>query len=150
MNRWLSSIKRVRELTVFLSSGTRSVAELTQLLDRNGISILGMSMVHTEGPVTLRLYAEPSEAAMQWLEDAGELVRENDVFCIPCPPDGPATPAAVFQIFADMNVPLAYAYTTLVPGHGTGLIAAPSRMNDVWRKFHPEEITVPHPTVGEA
>jgi|Deesub1362A_J573_1020465.scaffolds.fasta_scaffold02135_4 hypothetical protein len=99
----------VKQLSVFMENKPGRLAEITDLLGKNGINIRGFSVADMSDYGIFRLIVPHPEEAAKVLKEAGFTVRESEVLCVEVP-DRPGGLALVLSLFAKNNLSVEYMY----------------------------------------
>jgi len=102
----------VKQISVFLENTRGSLRALTELLGKNGVDLLAVSIADTQSFGILRCVVRDPECerAVQVLKDAGHSTRVNDVLCVAVE-DRPAGLADVLAILDDNDIFIDYTYS---------------------------------------
>lgn len=100
----------VRQLSIFIENRIGRISQITDALERAGISIRGFSLADTADFGIARVVVDQPDMAFRALEEAGFLVRISDVLCIELP-DRPGELNRIFNTVASVGVDVQYAYS---------------------------------------
>ena len=106
---------KLRQLSLFLENRPGALRLPCEVLGRAGIDILTLSLADTQQFGILRLVVKEEERARQVLEDAGCVVRLNDVLAVEVP-DRAGGLADVLGAFEGTGLSVEYLYP-LQAGH---------------------------------
>jgi len=102
---------KVEQISIFLENKSGRLAEVTDVLARNGINIRALSLADTADFGILRLIVNDTEQTKQVLRDNGFTVGKTEVIAIELP-DRPGGLAGVLKGLdgEDINVEYMYAF----------------------------------------
>jgi hypothetical protein len=106
---------KLRQLSLFLENRPGALRLPCEVLGRAGIDILSLSLADTQQFGILRLVVKDEERARQVLEEAGCVVRLNDVLAVEVP-DRAGGLADVLGAFEGSGLSVEYLYP-LTAGH---------------------------------
>ena len=101
---------KVTQLTVFLENRSGRLAEVTDLLGRNGINIRGFSTTEAAEYGIVRLIVADPERARELLQGAGFTTHLSQVICVSVP-DEPGGLARVLDELAAQDISVDYLYS---------------------------------------
>jgi len=101
---------KVTQLTVFLENRSGRLAEVTDLLGRNGINIRGFSTTEAAEYGIVRLIVADPERARELLQGAGFTTHLSHVICVSVP-DEPGGLARVLDELAAQDISVDYLYS---------------------------------------
>ncbi len=101
---------KVKQLTVFLENRSGRLAEVADILGREGINIRGFSTTEAAEYGILRLIVTDPERAKALLHDAGFTTHFSFVICVKVP-DEPGGLARVLDELASAGVSIDYLYS---------------------------------------
>lgn len=104
-------MKVEKQLSVFLASKPRVLAEVCQELAQAKINIRAMSMMDSVEHGVLRIVPGDAAIARKVLHRLGLQVQETDVLCVTLP-NRPGVMADLLIRLASANLKLSYAYVT--------------------------------------
>ena len=102
----------VTQLSIFLENRSGRLAEVTEILGRNGINIRALSLADTSDFGILRVIVNDPEKACAILRREGFTVSETEVMAIAVE-DRPGGLAGVLKILSGENVNVEYMYAFL-------------------------------------
>ena len=108
-NKKLLSVKRGKQLSVFVENRPGSLAKVIDLLRENGVNMLALSLSEGLELGYLRIIADRSDEAKNVLYKNGHLVFDRDVILLEVI-NQPGGLAAPIDILAKAGVNLDYAY----------------------------------------
>jgi len=101
---------KVTQLTVFLENRSGRLAEVADLLGKEGINIRGFSTTEAAEYGIVRLIVADPERARQLLHDAGFTTHFTEVICVRVP-DEPGGLARVLDEVAGAGASIDYLYS---------------------------------------
>ena len=101
---------KVRQLTVFLENRSGRLAEIADLLGREGINIRGFSTTEAAEYGIVRLIVDEPERARTLLHEGGFTTHFSDVICVKVE-DVPGGLARVLDELAAAGVSIDYLYS---------------------------------------
>jgi len=101
---------KVTQLTVFLENRSGRLAEVADLLGKEGINIRGFSTTEAADYGIVRLIVSDPERARQLLHDAGFTTHLSPVICVKVP-DEPGGLASVLREVAAAGASIDYLYS---------------------------------------
>jgi hypothetical protein len=101
---------KVTQLTVFLENRSGRLAEVADLLGKEGINIRGFSTTEAAEYGIVRLIVADPERARQLLHDAGFTTHFTEVICVKVP-DEPGGLAKVLDEVAGAGASIDYLYS---------------------------------------
>lgn len=101
---------KVTQLTVFLENRSGRLAEVADLLGKEGINIRGFSTTEAAEYGIVRLIVADPERARQLLHDAGFTTHFTEVICVKVP-DEPGGLARVLDEVAGAGASIDYLYS---------------------------------------
>ncbi|MEA5002293.1 MAG: acetolactate synthase, partial [Christensenella sp.] len=99
----------VKQISVFLENNAGQLAELTKVLDQNGIDMRALSVAETRDFGILRLIVDDSYKTATVLKDAGYICSITPVLAVAIP-DEPGGLHKVLTILGDNKINLEYTY----------------------------------------
>jgi hypothetical protein len=109
---------KVEQISIFLENKSGRLADITEVLARNGINIRALSLADTVDFGILRLIVSDLEKTKQLLKDSGFTVGQNEVVAVEVPdlPGGLARILAALQ-GKGINVEYMYAFVRKCEGN---------------------------------
>ncbi len=101
---------KVKQLTVFLENRSGRLAEVADILGRDGINIRGFSTTEAAEYGIVRLILSDPERGRELLHDAGFTTHFSEVICVKVD-DVPGGLAAVLDQLAAAEVSIDYLYS---------------------------------------
>ena len=101
---------KVTQLTVFLENRSGRLAEVADLLGREGINIRGFSTTEAAEYGILRVIVADPQRAREILHAAGLTTHLTEVICVAVP-DVPGGLAQVLDVLAEEDVSVDYMYS---------------------------------------
>jgi len=102
----------IKQISVYLENTAGRLAEVTQVLAKNGINLRAMTIADTADFGILRLIADTPEKAVSALTQAGFMAKETDVLAVEVE-DRPGGLAHVMDVFSKNGVNIEYMYASL-------------------------------------
>ena len=102
----------IKQISVFLENKRGSLRVLTDLLGKNAIDLLAVSIADTKnfGIVRFVVRSEECARAMDLLKEAGFSTRANNVICVAVP-DRPMGLAEVLALLDENDLFIEYTYS---------------------------------------
>lgn len=109
---------KVEQISIFIENKSGRLADVTEILAKNGINIRALSLADTVDFGILRLIVSDLEKTKQLLKDGGFTVGQNEVVAVEVPdlPGGLAGILAALQ-GKDINVEYMYAFVRRCEGN---------------------------------
>ena len=101
---------KVTQLTIFLENRSGRLAEIADLLGKEGINIRGFSTTEAAEYGIVRLVVPQPEKARQLLHEAGFATHMSQVICVRVP-DEPGGLARVLDALAEQSISVDYLYS---------------------------------------
>ena len=101
---------KITQLTVFLENRSGRLAEIADILGRNGVNIRGFSTTEAAEYGIVRLIVPDPARARELLHDAGFTTHLTQVICVAVP-DEPGGLARVLDTLAGQGVSVDYLYS---------------------------------------
>lgn len=117
----LHSVRKDRQIAVFLEDVPGTLSEVSSQLGRNGINIYALSLAEGIGHGYVRMVVDKPDEAMRVLREAEELVMERDVLLLELA-NVPGALGEVTRRLAEAKINLEYAYCAGGPGVDKGLV----------------------------
>jgi len=106
----------IEQLSVFLENKPGKLVEALETLAGAGIDLRALSLADTADFGILRVIVDKPDHALEVLQDAGYLVRSNDVIPVSVG-DKPGGLSAVLRVLADAGVDVEYTYAFVAHSH---------------------------------
>ena len=102
----------VKQISVYLENAKGSLRELVELLGKNDINLLALSIADTTGFGIIRMIVKSVdlEKTSSILKDSGYISKTNDVVCVRIP-HAPMGLANVLTILETNNISIEYSYS---------------------------------------
>jgi hypothetical protein len=100
---------KVEQISIFLENKSGRLAEITDILARNGINIRALSLADTADFGILRLIVDDMEKTTRLLKENGFTVGTNEVVAVVLP-DRPGGLAGILSALQGKNVNVEYMY----------------------------------------
>ena len=104
----------IKQISVFLENTVGALRELTELLGRDGIDMLALSLADTQnfGIVRVILKSADVDKAMQLMKDNGYIAKVNHVICAAVP-DRPMGLCELLTIIEQADLSVEYMYSSI-------------------------------------
>jgi len=99
----------VKQISIFVENKLGRLAEITDILGKNGINIQAMSIADTTDFGILRLIVDAPQAALLILKEHGLTVKETEVVAVMLG-NKPGALADVLQKLVDNDISIEYIY----------------------------------------
>ncbi|MGI6110415.1 MAG: ACT domain-containing protein [Eubacteriaceae bacterium] len=106
-----------KQLSIFIQNQPGHLAEITEVLARNGIDIRAINVTEGHDFGILRIIPDDPYKAEHILEEEGYLVKMASVLAIE-PDDRPGIMSEIFRALADAELDIKYIYSIIRPVHG--------------------------------
>lgn len=123
----LHSVRRGRQISVFLDDEPGALGRVTKWLGENGINIFALSLAEGLGHGYVRMVVDKPDEALQALRKVNELTLERDVLLLELS-NQPGSLGAVATQLGEAGVNIEYAYCAGGPSVDKGLVVI--RVND--------------------
>ena len=102
----------VKQISVYLENAKGSLRELAELLGKNDINLLALSIADTTGYGIIRMIVKSHqlEKTSETLRANGYISKTNDVVCVRIP-HAPLGLARVLTILESNNISIEYSYS---------------------------------------
>ncbi len=120
----------IQQLSVFLENNTGTLQAMTELLGKDGIDLLALSIADTQsfGIVRMIIHSDKMEKALELLKKNGYIAKTNHVICASVP-DRPLGLSELLALLQEANLSVEYMYSFLrASTPGTALLIL--RLND--------------------
>ena len=99
----------IKQLSVFVENSPGKLVEALETVAGAGVDLRALSLADTADYGILRIIVDSPDKALSVLQDAGFLVRSNEVIPVSVG-DKPGGLAAVLRVLADSGVDVEYTY----------------------------------------
>ncbi|MBE6687919.1 MAG: ACT domain-containing protein [Ruminococcaceae bacterium] len=99
----------IKQISIFVENKHGRLADITEILARNNINILALSIADTTNFGILRVIVDNPEHAENVLKEAGLTVSITSVLAVTID-DTPGGLAGCLRLLADNSIPVEYAY----------------------------------------
>jgi len=106
----------IKQLSVFLENKPGKLVEALEILASTQVDLRALSIADTADFGILRLIVDKPEVAFGVLQEAGYLVRSNEVIPVAVG-DKPGGLVAVLRVLADAGVDVEYTYAFVAHSH---------------------------------
>ena len=117
----LHSVRKGRQIAVFLEDVPGTLSEVSGLLGRHGVNIYALSLAEGIGHGYVRMVVDKPDEALQALRAADELVMEREVLLLELS-NSPGALGEVTRRLAEAKINLEYAYCAAGPTVDRGLV----------------------------
>ena len=100
----------IHQISVFLENRTGQLAEITQLLAKNGVDIRAFSIAETTDYGLARMIVSDAQKASAVLLQHGDILSMTPVWAVEVP-DRPAGLAELLAVLAQYNISVEYMYS---------------------------------------
>ncbi len=107
----------IKQLSVFVENKSGRVAEVVDVLRKNGVDMLALSLADTADFGIVRVIVDKQEVAEQALREAGVVCKSTDVLAVHLEHKAGAL-AAVLDVLSKAEMPITYMYASV--GRQTG------------------------------
>ena len=111
----------IEQLSVFIENRPGKLVEALEVLSQAGIDLRALSLADTADFGILRIIVDKPTDALRVLQDAGYLVRSNDVVPVSVS-DKPGGLAAVLRVLADSGIDVEYTYAFVAHASGKAYV----------------------------
>ena len=117
----LHSVRKGRQIAVFLEDVPGTLSEVSSLLGRHAINIYALSLAEGIGHGYVRMVVDKPDEALRVLREAEELVMERDVLLLELA-NAPGALGEVTRRLAEAKINVEYAYCAGGPNVNRGLV----------------------------
>jgi hypothetical protein len=117
----LHSMRKGRQIAVFLDDRPGTLSEVALLLGRHGVNIYALSLAEGIGHGYVRMVVDKPDEALRVLREAEELVMERDVLLLELA-NVPGALGEVTRRLAEAKINVEYAYCAGGPNVDRGLV----------------------------
>jgi hypothetical protein len=112
---------KVEQISIFLENKSGRLAEITEILAKNGINIRALSLADTADFGILRLIVDDIEKTARLLKEGGFTVGKNEVIAVVLP-DRPGGLASILSALQGKNVNVEYMYAFVQRSEGNAVL----------------------------
>ncbi len=112
---------KVEQISIFLENKSGRLAEVTDVLARNGINIRALSLADTADFGIFRLIVNDTEKAVAALKKSGFTVNRNEVVAIQVP-DRPGGLAGILNSLQGKGLNVEYMYAFVQRSEGNAVL----------------------------
>jgi len=104
----------IKQISVFLENNPGTLRELTQLLGKNGVDLMALSIADTQSFGIVRMIVADAQidSALKLLRDAGYMAKVNNVICAEVD-DRPLGLYELLMTIDEIGVSVEYLYSFL-------------------------------------
>jgi hypothetical protein len=112
---------KVEQISIFLENKSGRLAEITEILAKNGINIRALSLADTADFGILRLIVDDIEKTSRLLKEGGFTVAKNEVVAVVLP-DRPGGLAGILSVLQSQSVNVEYMYAFVRKSGGDAVL----------------------------
>jgi hypothetical protein len=112
---------KVEQISIFLENKSGRLAEITEILAKNGINIRALSLADTADFGILRLIVDDIEKTSRLLKEGGFTVAKNEVVAVVLP-DRPGGLAGILSVLQGQSVNVEYMYAFVRKSGGDAVL----------------------------
>jgi len=111
----------VKQISVFIENQPGKLVDFVELLGREGIVLIALSIADTTNFGILRCIVHDSERAAEIMNNAGYTARVTEVLAVSIP-DQPGDMARAIRILTDASISIEYLYSFMRNTKGSALL----------------------------
>jgi hypothetical protein len=112
---------KVEQISIFVENKSGRLAEVTDILAKNGINIRALSLADTADFGILRLIVNDIEKTKKLLKDNGFTVGQNEVVAVEVP-DRPGGLAGILSALKGKDINVEYMYAFVQKSEGNAIL----------------------------
>jgi hypothetical protein len=112
---------KVEQISIFVENKSGRLAEVTNLLAKNGINIRALSLADTADFGIFRLIVSDPEKAVSVLKENGFTISKNEVVPVVVP-DRPGGLASILNVLQGKNINVEYMYAFVQKSEGNAIL----------------------------
>jgi hypothetical protein len=112
---------KVEQISIFVENKSGRLAEVTDILAKNGINIRALSLADTADFGILRLIVNDIEKTKKLLKDNGFTVGQNEVVAVEVP-DRPGGLAGILNALQGKDINVEYMYAFVQKSEGNAVL----------------------------
>jgi len=112
---------KVEQISIFLENKSGRLAEVTEILARNGINIRALSLADTADFGIFRLIVNDQEKAKTVLKEQGFTIAANEVVAVVLP-DRPGGLASILALLQGKTINVEYMYAFVQKSEGNAVL----------------------------
>ena len=112
---------QIDQISIFIENKSGRLAEVTDLLARNGINIRALSLADTSDFGIFRLIVNDPDAAERLLKEGGFTVARNEVVAVAVP-DRPGGLAGILATLRSTGINVEYMYAFVQRSEGNAVL----------------------------
>jgi hypothetical protein len=112
---------KVEQISIFLENKSGRLAEVTDILARNGINLRALSLADTADFGIFRLIVSDTEKAVTLLKDKGFTIAKNEVVAVEVP-DRPGGLAGILATLQGKSINVEYMYAFVQKSEGNAVL----------------------------
>ena len=126
----------IHQISIFLENRAGQLAEITQLLAKNGVDLRAINIAETSDYGVLRLIASHEPDTCRVLRENGFIISSSEVVAVGVP-DEPGGLSRLLQILAEKQIDIQYMYSIFGQPNGMAYmilrVAAPAAASSLLR-----------------
>lgn len=112
---------KVEQISIFLENKSGRLAEVTDILARNGINLRALSLADTADFGIFRLIVNDTEKAVTLLKNNGFTIAKNEVVAVEVP-DRPGGLAGILAALQGKSINVEYMYAFVQKSEGNAVL----------------------------
>jgi hypothetical protein len=112
---------KVEQISIFLENKSGRLAEVTEVLSKNGVNIRALSLADTADFGILRLIVNDPEKTKKVLKEDGFTVAKNEVVAVVVP-DRPGGLAGILKTLNGKSINVEYMYAFVQKSEGNAVL----------------------------
>ena len=112
---------KVEQISIFLENKSGRLAEVTDILARNGINLRALSLADSADFGIFRLIVNDTEKAVSLLKDMGFTIAKNEVVAVEVP-DRPGGLAGILNTLQGKGINVEYMYAFVQKSEGNAVL----------------------------
>jgi hypothetical protein len=112
---------KVEQISIFLENKSGRLAEVTDILARNGVNLRALSLADTADFGIFRLIVNDTEKAVTLLTDKGFTIAKNEVVAVEVP-DRPGGLAGILATLQGKSINVEYMYAFVQKSEGNAVL----------------------------
>jgi hypothetical protein len=119
--KWKEKLVKVEQISIFLENKSGRLAEVTDILARNGINLRALSLADTADFGIFRLIVNDVEKAISLLKAEGFTIAKNEVIAVEVP-DRPGGLAGILATLQGKSINVEYMYAFVQKSEGNAVL----------------------------
>lgn len=112
---------KLEQISIFLENKSGRLAEVTDVLAKNGINLRALSLADTADFGIFRLIVDDPQKAQKVLKENGFTIAKNEVVSVVLP-DRPGALAGILQTLQGRNINVEYMYAFVQKSEGNAVL----------------------------